>query len=1404
MEIPSRIKNRFGDACASGDGIAVQSGVNNGTININQRTRQILLPKGAYNAAFDGANKEHTPSCLQGTRVKLLEEIQTWIDGDNPRRLYWLSGMAGTGKSTIALTLARTYKPTIETKERQTNLCLGASFFFSRGGGDLSSASKFPATIAIQLAEASGELRGLIQSVIEDNPRLDSLGIRAQWGKLVIGPLSLLSRNSGNLPTLLLIVDALDECNDANDANAIIRCLEEVTQVSGVGCRVFLTSRPEQSIRLGMNADASVPRQNFVLHDIERSIVDQDLELYYRDQLYRIKTKMSSEEDIISEKAIRKLVERSNGLFIHAATVCKFVHEGGWLAVERLNKLLETEKSDSAELELNKMYTVVLEYSFVSVTKGLTPGEAEKVHQLFQHVVGTIIVMFDTMSSEGLASLLGVERERITNTLSALHSVINVPERHSEPIRILHPSFREFLLDPERCTDKFYSIPVSDAHGRLLTRCVAYLMSQLKRNILDISKPGAKARDVSMERIDREIPVELQYSSRYWWSHFQNSDEHSRKELPLLEFLEDKYLFWLECLAWLGKLGYAIQAMSDMNAILTKKSLHSGFSISMPCNHRKSKKASQLHTFVPDAFQFLLRNKLMIEEAPLQLYLSALIFSPNSSEVKKKNRKEIPSWILNEPNVPDNRKRLPGGLSIAHSSVIHSFAVSPDSSLVATACGDCMVHIWDTTSGMERSTLEGNPDGVARVCFSPDGCLVAAFAQNCVSVWNIQTAFDATIQPECRFHFNRQGSGTASSHHPACAFSPCGNLVAVIDYPHDIWVWDMRAKQSVKYHFQSEAQRPITGVYFSYDGSFLICVKFWSEETYPRETLDAWSTLTGINVSTDGTSLGEFSKSPFSLWTSGGAHLVFLDRWPDEGVVSISLGYATSLRTSFASAAVYLGASIRGSEVSLSMGERFKRVTLKSDSSEVKSIQFSPNGKHLVTTNSSNELRIWNMEGLGSKSSRLVEMYDVFRGVGTILSRSMRRMREDPLYFQAQKLSHRFEVWIRSPDGSLLATGFLRGSTITIWDMKTGEMKFRLNGLTSPSLMQFSESGNLFAVTEKCIVHFWETKTGQKGDILEIGRRKSRHTLDSMQVSENGGKVLHIDYLKFEVERVSDLYVWELDGLRKISSFKIPVHSPIPTIPTRIAISPNEQFFCLWSNISPFIEVGSLSCNTSKLIHLRGSPRWVGFMPDGQRVLISGDMARKGKESIQIWNIEQKGFEKFEIVLPRDFCCNIFNAEDTGLHSQDIYGSRHTKSFISPDGKLLVLGRRQPNHVEIHLLSISDPKSLFKLIDLPNIPKQQDRFGDQHGPPGFIQFDPSGTHIITERGNVLLPGASPSSPLLFATQSWIQEDGEDILAIPPAYQDSLRSIYDHTITFGDRDNGPLFVRLDEGMKTMTT
>lgn len=388
METPTTVQNRFGDACASADGITFKAGVNTGTINIkggcllssaeklisvlivvkfSERPRNIPFPKAAYDATFDAAKKEHVASCLPGTRVEVLKEIQKWMDGDNPKKLYWLNGMAGTGKSTTALTLTRIYKRLTVTNDcPKKSVRLGASFFFSRGGGDLASASRFASTIAIQLCEVSAEMRGLIEKVVDDNPRLDSLNVQEQWDKLIIQPISEFYQHAltGSIG-LLLVIDALDECNNTEDVNVLIRCLERVTQIEGANCRVFLTSRPDQPIKAGLGSSTSVPRESFILHNIEKSILYEDLGLYYRDQFTRMRATMSFQEDVISDSLIASLVERSHGLFIHAATVCRFVRDGRYLAVERLKRFTESEKANSADQELDKMYSTVLEYSFV-------------------------------------------------------------------------------------------------------------------------------------------------------------------------------------------------------------------------------------------------------------------------------------------------------------------------------------------------------------------------------------------------------------------------------------------------------------------------------------------------------------------------------------------------------------------------------------------------------------------------------------------------------------------------------------------------------------------------------------------------------------------------------------------------------------------------------------------------------------------------------------------------------------------------------------------------------------------------------------------------------------------------------------------------------------------------------
>ena len=127
-------------------------------------------------ATFDASEKEDDPLCLPGTRVDLLQQIRTWADGNDEGYIFWLSGWAGTGKSTIARTVAR---------ECYDKGCLGASFFFSRGKGDVHDACVFVTSIAVQLAQPSKILRDLIYEAILSKSGAISKTLRDQWRKLI-------------------------------------------------------------------------------------------------------------------------------------------------------------------------------------------------------------------------------------------------------------------------------------------------------------------------------------------------------------------------------------------------------------------------------------------------------------------------------------------------------------------------------------------------------------------------------------------------------------------------------------------------------------------------------------------------------------------------------------------------------------------------------------------------------------------------------------------------------------------------------------------------------------------------------------------------------------------------------------------------------------------------------------------------------------------------------------------------------------------------------------------------------------------------------------------------------------------------------------------------------------------
>ncbi|KAH8685007.1 hypothetical protein BGZ61DRAFT_356172, partial [Ilyonectria robusta] len=289
-------------------------------------------------AAFNSLENQHGSMCLTGTRVQLLQEIIGWVDGPDKSCIFWLNGIAGTGKSTVARTIARTF---------HDRGCLGASFFFSRGGGDVSRADRLFTTLAWQLAAK------IPQNIADQS-------LRDQWDQLIFKPLSKLGSKTPP-STIVIVMDALDECNSERDVRIILRLLASTKSLKGIRLRVFITSRPEIPIRCSFYQIPEAERHIFLLHDILPEIVDHDLGLFFEHNLTKIREERGFDKNWPGMQSIRRLIEISGGLFIWASTACRFIREGRRLAVNRLSDLLIGQCSGvGPEKKLDDIYTTVL------------------------------------------------------------------------------------------------------------------------------------------------------------------------------------------------------------------------------------------------------------------------------------------------------------------------------------------------------------------------------------------------------------------------------------------------------------------------------------------------------------------------------------------------------------------------------------------------------------------------------------------------------------------------------------------------------------------------------------------------------------------------------------------------------------------------------------------------------------------------------------------------------------------------------------------------------------------------------------------------------------------------------------------------------------------------------------
>ncbi|KAI1089482.1 vegetative incompatibility protein HET-E-1 [Rostrohypoxylon terebratum] len=1127
-----------------------------------------LLPV-ASEAAFNSRHNQHEPTCLPNTRTELLHEIEKWIETPNERCIFWLNGIAGTGKSTVARTVARTHYNRGD---------LGANFFFSRGGGDLSNANKLVTTLSRQLAARLPPVRRYICEAIDEQEDIMSLSLKDQWEKLIINPLSKL--HSKYLEsTVVIVIDALDECESERDVRVLIRVLSTSRLLNNVRLRVFVTSRPDILIRHGFTKIPEVEREVFALHQISPDIIDRDISIFFENHLLAIREERGFEDDWPGTRIIKRLVEISCGLFIWASTACRFIREGRRLAKRRIKILINGYSSGvGPEKQLDLIYTNVLRNA---IQQDYNEKEKQELCIMFRDVLGSIVILCSPLSMESLAELLTIPLGDIKDTLADLHTIFNIPPKTSYPLRLHHPTFRDFLLDKERCRDLDFWIDQKQAHKALVDNCLALMSKKLKSDICGLGSPGTLIENVEPSLIERCIPPDLQYACLYWVEHCRQSGMRLADGDTVERFFREHFLHWLEAINLMGK-------SAEMGAII--RLYHA---ILAPDINRRQ------IPFVKDARRFIFKFQNIIKRAPLQTYCAALSFVPSSNELKRQFQSQIHPWIKSiqtaEADVPEAKDEF---------NYVSDLAFTPDSKKIVSGSNFETVRSWDVATRATLCGYEGATDKMSSVAISPDGMTVAAGSDDfTVMAWDLETK---------KMHYSiKAHSGWVNS----VAFSPNGKILASGAMDETVALWDALTGEEIRrIDNQSSCVNTLA---FSPDGSLIATgsidqmIRLWdvsNEIEDLRTILDGHSgCINSVRFSPNGKRIVSGSDDmTIKLWdtTTGTEQMTLKGHVKKVMAVGFSLD-ARLIASGSEDKTVRIWNADNGTAVAI----------LRDHTSGLNSVVFSPDSKLLASSSFDDEIRLWD-----TQTWTLVGKLDDFADINP----GMLPGHQHPTPFKgdikesSELLKGHSSTVTRiviSPDGQWLASGS-QDATIKIWLRRKIHRKLeghsdRINDLA------FSPDGSSIAsASADKTLRLWNTSAGVTSHIL---RGHSDSVLlvlfspDGQQIAScsNDGTV-----------RLWNLSSGELTGI--IDGHSGPVND--------IAFSPDNRFIASCS-ADLTVLLSSTKANAAPVM-LRGhssSVNSVAFSSDSNQLISCSDDC-----TIRFWNKSGAGSGIIRDTLPVD------------------------------------------------------------------------------------------------------------------------------------------------------------------------
>ncbi|KAM7209927.1 Vegetative incompatibility protein HET-E-1 [Rhypophila decipiens] len=915
---------------------------------------------------------------IELARGGLLVDAYRWVF-DNPdfnrwyqlseSRLLWIKGDPGKGKTMLLCGI-------INELERPITV----------NGGNL--AYFFCQDTDSRINNATSVLRGLIYLLVQRQPRLllhlpentypsdDAIA----W--IVLSKTLIEMLEDPNLKATYLVIDALDECVIDQQ-----KLLSLIVQMSSISARVKCVVSSRNWLQIEEQL-ASVAQQSRLSLELNDESVTAAVEAFIRHKvlcLSQLKQYDSTMEDFIREY----LSFNANGTFLWVALVCQA------LADPKVRKRHALTKLRTFPPGLDDFYARMMEQI----------GDSEDA-DLCKEILTVTTIVRRPISLPELTTFveMGGDISDLEELIRLCGSFLTL---RKQIVYFVHQSAKDFLQGKathkasREAFKQVFPLGTETVNYIIFSKSLDAMSIALRRDMYGLKAPGFPIDKVQTPSPD---PLDtVRYSCVFWVDHLRDSTSDKGMPQPksldaVHAFVKQKYLYWLEALSLLRAMPEGVIAITQLNGLLGRTS------------------NSQLTKLVWDAYRFTLAYGGIISQAPLQAYITALVFAPTSSLVKKNFREEEPSWVRTKPVVEVEWNACLQTLQ-GHSGSVYSATFSYDGQRLASGSSDKTIKIWDT-SGQCIQTLEGHRGSVRSIAFAPDCRQLASSSDDkTIKIWD-------TVSRQCsQILEGHQDSITSVTFSPDCQRLASGSGF----YDKTIKIWDIALGQCL-WTLESHTDS-VNSVAFSPDGRRLAS---GSDD----KTIKIWDTALGqclwtLDSHIDSVNSVAFSPDSQLLASGAGFYDKTVKIWDVASSQCIQTfnGHRGSINlVAFSPDGQHFASSSHDKTIKVwdvTSGQCLQ--TLEGHHDSINSVAFSPDGQQLASGSEDCTIKIWD-----TVPGRYLPTLE--RHYGSVLSVAF------------------------SPDGERLVSGS-HDNTVKIWDTTSGLCLESIDAGTSIHQVSFDHTG---------------------------------------------------------------------------------------------------------------------------------------------------------------------------------------------------------------------------------------------------------------------------------------------------------------------------------------------------------